>query len=172
MANPPLVQATILAEEVIQARSSPGVLLELLQRADPFLRRMAEKHKRYHAWDDVMDIHQEYRESFVRCIHKYDVSRAFDGRGFVSFLNWQIRTDYRSHHRRLDAEYSVRNIYVEVEAEMELTDMEPYFQKALRALSEKDRIIFIKYINGESVPGKKIDQIQREIRSYMMEDGE
>lgn len=169
MSNQPLPWATINADEVIAARSSPSILETLLRRADPFLHRLAESHHRFHAWDDVEDIYQEYRESFVRCIGKYDVSRAFEGRGFISFLNWQIRTDYRSHNRRLDAEFSVRNSDFDGEVQMDLTDMEPYFQKAMMCLSPENRDIFSRYLVGEKFPARILDQIQREIRHFMLE---
>ncbi|MBU2743583.1 sigma-70 family RNA polymerase sigma factor [Acidithiobacillus thiooxidans] len=171
MANAPLTWATILADEVIAARSSPEILQELLQRADPFLYRLAEKHHRYHPWDEVEDIYQEHRETFIRCIHKYDVSRSFEGRGFIIYLNWQIRTDYRSHYRRIDAEFSLR----EPDADTDNTagfcaDMEPYLQKALLSLTPEDQDIFLRYLNGEHYPLRMMDRIQREIRYFMLEE--
>ncbi len=163
--------ATILADEVLAARSSPQVLTALLQRADPFLYRLAQSHHRYHAWDDVDDIYQEYRESFVRCIDKYDVSRSFEGRGFISFLNWQIRTDYRSHYRRLEAEYSVRGVDEELDdTSFGLTDMEPLLNKALLCLSPEDRDIFYRYVSGENIAMRVIDRIHRDIRHFMLEE--
>ncbi len=162
-----------MADEVLAARSSPQVLTALLQRADPFLYRLAQSHQRYHAWDDVDDIYQEYRESFVRCIDKYDVSRSYDGRGFISFLNWQIRTDYRSHYRRLEAEYSVRDRGELVDdLDSVLTDMEPLLNKALLCLSPKDQDIFYRYVSGESVAMRVIDRIHRDIRYFMLEESE
>lgn len=163
--------ATILADEVLAARSSPQVLTALLQRADPFLYRLAQSHQRYHAWDDIDDIYQEYRESFVRCIDKYDVSRSFEGRGFISFLNWQIRTDYRSHYRRLEAEHSVRDRDKLVDdVDSALTDMEPLLNKALLCLSPEDQDIFYRYVSGESIAMRVVDRIHREIRSVMLEE--
>ena len=163
--------ATILADEVLAARSSPQILTALLQRADPFLYRLAQSHQRYHAWDDVDDIYQEYRESFVRCIDKYDVSRSFEGRGFISFLNWQIRTDYRSHYRRLEAEYSVRGVDEALDdTSFGLTDMEPLLNKALLCLSPEDQEIFYRYMSGESIAMRVIDRIHRDIRHFMLEE--
>ncbi|MDD2748728.1 MAG: sigma factor [Acidithiobacillus sp.] len=173
MANAPLTWATILADEVIAARSSSDVLLELLQRADPFLYRLAEKHHRYHPWDEVEDIHQEHRETFIRCIDKYDVSRSFEGRGFIIFLSWQMRTDYRSHYRRLDAEFSVREMDMDTDNMAGFcADMEPYLQKALRFLSPEDRKIFLCYLNGENYPHRIMARIQRELRCFMLGEEE
>ena len=163
--------ATIMADEVLAARSSPQVLTDLLQRADPFLYRLAQRHQRYHAWDDIDDIYQEYRESFVRCIDRYDVSRSYEGRGFISFLNWQIRTDYRSHYRRLEAEYSVRDRDKLVDdVDSALTDMEPLLNKALLCLSPEDQDIFYRYLSGETIPLRVIDRIHRDIRHFMLEE--
>jgi len=161
--------ATILADEVLAARSSPVILEALLLRADPFLRRLAQNHHRYHPWDDVDDIHQEYRESFVRCIYKYDVSRSYEGRGFIIFLNWQVRTDYRSHYRRLEAEYSIRDTDAMVDGDDPLLDMEPLLNRALLCLSPEDRELFYRYLSGERVSERVIDRIHREIRSVMLE---
>ena len=173
MAQKSLPFATILADEVLAARSSPQVLVELLQRADPFLYRLAQRHHRYHAWDEVEDIYQEYRETFVRCIDKYDVSRAYDGRGFIIFLNWQIRTNYRSHYRRLEAEYSIRNFDQEIEElDSVLVDMEPLLNKALLCLSVEDQETFYRYISGEHVPLRVVDKIYRDIRDFMLEEAE
>lgn len=162
--------ATILADEVLAARASPQVLTELLQRADPFLYRLAQNHHRYHAWDDVDDIFQEYRESFVRCIDKYDVSRSFEGRGFISYLNWQIRTDYRSHYRRLEAEYSIRDTQEIDELDSILVDMEPLFHKAMLCLSLEDQELFYRYVSGENIGMRVLDRIQRDIRHFMLEE--
>ena len=162
--------ATILASEVLEARKSPQILEALLKRADPFLYRLAQNHHRYHTWDDVDDIFQEYRESFVRCIDKYDVSRSFEGRGFISYLNWQIRTDYRSHYRRLEAEYSIRDTQEIDELDSILVDMEPLFHKAMLCLSLEDQELFYRYVSGENIGMRVLDRIQRDIRHFMLEE--
>ena len=166
--------ATILADEVLAARSSPQVLTALLQRADPFLYRLAQSHHRYHAWDDVDDIYQEYRESFVRCIDKYDVSRSYEGRGFISFLNWQIRTDYRSHYRRYEATLSIRDFDADMDnfEGLVTADMEQVLNKALLFLSPEDQELFYRYLSGDTIPLRVIDRIHREIRHFMLEESE
>lgn len=166
---------TILADEVVAARSSPQALLELLERSDPFLYRLAENHHRYHSWDGVEDIYQEYRETFLRCIHRYDVDRAYaDGRGFIAYLNWQIRTDYRSHYRRLEAGYSIRdwNVEDDLMAPAEITpDMEQLLNNALMCLSKKDQDIFYQYVfEGKKIENRTLERIHRDIRHYMLED--
>lgn len=167
-----LPSATILADEVLAARSSPKVLAELLQRADPFLYRLAQSHKRFHAWDDVEDIYQEYRESFVRCIHKYNVDRAYEGRGFITFLNWQIRTDYRSHYRRYEAAHRVRDLDANLDDLEGLIeeDLEQVLNKAVLSLSPEDQDLFGRYLSGEKIPMRVVDRIHREIRHFMLEE--
>lgn len=165
--------ATILASEVLEARKSPQILEALLKRADPFLYRLAQNHHRYHTWDDVDDIYQEYRETFVRCIHKYDVSRAYEGLGFIIYLNWQVRTDYRSHYRRYEA--TIRNRkYDEIVEELPdvviSTDMEQLLNKAVLCLTPEDRETFCRYLDGEHIPMRLIDRIQRELRHFMLEE--
>lgn len=168
-----LPYATILADEVLAARESPQVLEELVKRADPFLYRLAENHKRYHPWDDVEDIYQEYRETMVRCIYKYDVSRAYDnGRGFIAFLNWAVRTDYRSHYRRLEASYQVRDWSFEEEVIDDTIpwDIEAAIQKARSCLSEKDQEILDNHLAGAQIPGRILDRICREMHAFMLEE--
>lgn len=161
---------TILAQEVVAARESPALLEELLKRADPYLYRTAKKHHRYHPWDEVDDIYQKYRESFLRCIYEYDVSRSFDGMGFITFLNWKIRTDYRSHYRKIEAAMEYQ---LPMRDDMEIPespDLEDLFNRVLELLSAKDQTTYIRFLAGETENMRNICRIQRKIRTLMEEN--
>lgn len=165
-----LPHATITADEILAARSDQRILSDIFQRADPFLRRMASCHQPYYPSETTEDIHQEYRESFFRAVEKYDPARAVNGLGFISFLNWSLRTDCRSHYRRQQSVLS-RMDWGVLQPELETSpDMDAILIRAVSRLNPKDQKKLTRYLDREqSVPDNQMVQIKEKLRAILLE---